>query len=284
MHSPKVNSVNLMPTTSAAPTPPSEGGVTAHSLSSEDKGNILLAPPSEDGATASPSAILDQAPGRVLAWQSSSERPLEFQGPCTAPVPRIVLPNPVLAGRLRFFTKNWQHITQDPWVLGIVSGLKLSFTHTPFQSKPPVLRVAQEEHRCISEEVQTLLEKGAIRLVPKGMEGQCFLSSVFTVPKKDGGRRPIINLKSLNKFIPHHHFKMEGIHSLRDIVLQGDFMIKLDLKDAFFSVPVHHSFQKYLGFKWEDREYLFQCMPFGLTSAPRIFTKLMRPVVTILRL
>ena len=41
---------------------------------------------------------------------------------------------------------------------------------------------------------------------------------------KDGGRRPIINLKSLNKFIVHHHFKMEGIQSLKDIVLQGDYM------------------------------------------------------------
>ena len=30
---------------------------------------------------------------------------------------------------------------------------------------------------------------------------------------------------------------MEGIQSLRDIILPGDFMIKLDLRDAYFSIP-----------------------------------------------
>ena len=60
-------------------------------------------------------------------------------------------------------------------------------------------------------------------------------------------------------------------------------MIKLDLEDAFFSVPVHPSCQKYLCFRWEDRTFQFTCMPFGLSSAPRIFTKILRPVITYLR-
>ena len=104
------------------------------------------------------------------------------------------------------------------------------------------MRVSSEERACISEETRVLLEKGAIVQVPQDEVAQCFLSSVFTVPKKGGGRCPIINLKSLNKFIPHHHFKMESIQSLKDIILRGDYMIKLDLKDAFFSVPIHPSF------------------------------------------
>ena len=43
-----------------------------------------------------------------------------------------------------------------------------------------------------------------------------FLSSIFLVPKKGGGHSPIINLKRLNEFVSHHHFKMEGIHMLKD--------------------------------------------------------------------
>lgn len=49
-------------------------------------------------------------------------------------------------------------------------------------------------------------------------EWQGFLSSIFPVPQKDGGHRPIINLKKLNDFIPHTHFKMEGIHMLKDLL------------------------------------------------------------------
>jgi hypothetical protein len=43
-----------------------------------------------------------------------------------------------------------------------------------------------------------LLGKGAIELVPPGQEGQGFYSTFFIVPKKDGGLRPILNLKPLN--------------------------------------------------------------------------------------
>ena len=49
-------------------------------------------------------------------------------------------------------------------------------------------------------------------------EWQGFLSSIFLVPQKDGGHRPIINLKKFNDFIPHTDFKMEGIHMLKDLL------------------------------------------------------------------
>jgi hypothetical protein len=55
---------------------------------------------------------------------------------------------------------------------------------------------------------------------------------MFVVPKKDGGWRPIINLKSLNSYLFTPHFKLESIQSLKDVLLQNDFMVKVDLKDA----------------------------------------------------
>ena len=68
-----------------------------------------------------------------------------------------------------------------------------------------------------------------------------FYLSLFLVPKKDGGLRPVINLKKLNEFIAPHHFKMEGIHTLKDLLRKGDWMTKVDLKDAYFMIPIHQS-------------------------------------------
>ena len=73
-------------------------------------------------------------------------------------------------------------------------------------------------------EIQNMVKKGAISPVVNLQDG--FLSTMFLVPKKGGGLRPIINLKKLNEFIPHHLFKMEGIHMLKDLLKQGDFMAK----------------------------------------------------------
>ena len=70
---------------------------------------------------------------------------------------------------------------------------------------------------------------------------------------------------------------------LRDLLRKGDFMIKIDLRDAYFTVPVWRNHQKFLRFLWKETMYEFACLPFGLSSAPRIFTKLMKPVVGLLR-
>ncbi len=78
-----------------------------------------------------------------------------------------------------------------------------------------------------------------------------FISSMFIVPKKDGGNRTVINLKPLNQFLVYEHFKMEGIHMLRDLLKQDDYLVKIDLKDAYLTVPIWKSHQKYLRFLWK---------------------------------
>ena len=56
-----------------------------------------------------------------------------------------------------------------------------------------------------------------------------FPSNIFTVKKKDGGNRPVINLKELNQYIPFLHFKMESLQSLKPLLQKNKFMCKLDL-------------------------------------------------------
>ncbi|KAM4702972.1 uncharacterized protein WCC33_011531 [Rhinophrynus dorsalis] len=126
-----------------------------------------------------------------------------------------------------------------------------------------------------------LLRKGAIRQAPAGPAG--FISNIFLVGKKNSGLRPVINLRALNECVLYRHFKMEGIHILRDLLLLSDWMIKIDLKDAYLTVPMAPSSQIFLQFSWHDQTWQFTCLPFGLSSAPRCFTKLLKPVVASLR-
>jgi hypothetical protein len=64
---------------------------------------------------------------------------------------------------------------------------------------------------------------------------------------------------------------------------RNDYLMKLDLKDAYYSVPIAEDHKKYLRFQYQGVTYEYQCLPFGLSSAPRAFTKLLKPVVATLR-
>ena len=60
-------------------------------------------------------------------------------------------------------------------------------------------------------------------------------------------------------------------------------MCKLDLKDAYFSVPLNPASRKFFRFLWSGKLYEFICLRFGLGSAPRTFTKLLKIPVLVLR-
>ena len=69
----------------------------------------------------------------------------------------------------------------------------------------------------------------------------------FLQAKKDDTYRMILNLKHFNKHICYKHFKMEGIQNVIDIVKPGVWIVaKVDLKDAFFTIPIYAPHKKYL--------------------------------------
>ena len=157
--------------------------------------------------------------------------------PIVKKIYRNVLPQVPLAGRLKYFQENWKILTNDSAILDLVQGYKIPFMGRvpPCQLSPPnPLRMSSAEQQIIDQEISNMLEKGAIsKATPCKNQ---FLSTLFIVKKRDGGNRPVINLKRLNCYIPYQHFKMEGLHLIKDLLREGDYMVKLDLKDAYFSL------------------------------------------------
>ena len=185
------------------------------------------------------------------------------------------------AGRISLFKLNWKALTQETWVIQTVTeGYQIPLISTPNQHSPPFSpHLSPEDTAIMEEEIQSLLQKQAISQIPTAIEG--FYSNMFIVPKKDGGQRPVINLKQLNRYVKSEHFKMEGLHTVKALLRKHDWMAKVDLKDAFFMVPVAPQFRQYLLFKLGKRIFQFNCLPFGLCTALRVFTKILKPAVEI---
>lgn len=112
----------------------------------------------------------------------------------------------------------------------------------------------------MSEQIKELLEKGAVEEC-ESCQGE-FILPIFLTPKPDGISRFILNLKKLNEFIVMEHFKLEDIRTARDLLHQNSFMVTIDLKDAYYVVPIKKSDRKYVRFKFKGKLLEFCCLPF----------------------
>ena len=144
-----------------------------------------------------------------------------------------------------------------------------------------MLRFSGAEKDAIDDEVDKLLNMHVIEPVYH-CAGE-YISSIFVRPKKDGTPRMILNLKDLNEFVVYHHFKMDTLESAIKLMKPNCWMASVDLKHAYFSVPMNRAFRKYLRFIWNGKLFQFTCLPQGLKSAPRLFTKITKPIYATLR-
>ena len=186
-----------------------------------------------------------------------------------------------VAGNLATHMQSWKSTTSDRSILDMVAGYSLEFDDMPFQTAVPHSSFSKDEELIIAAEIKKLLEKGVINEATHGANK--YISTVFTRPKKDGCHRLILNLKNLNQFVTYQHFKMESLQSAVQLIQKDSWIAVLDLKYAYYSVPTNPQHRKYLRFEFKDTLYEFTCLPNGLASAPRVFTKVMKPVIAILR-
>ena len=110
-----------------------------------------------------------------------------------------------------------------------------------------------------------------------------FYRRLFLVPKKNGKLRPVIDLSPLNKMTKVDYFQMETAASVRKAIEPGSWEVSIDLKDAYLHIPIHKAFRKFLRFTVDGEVFQFKSLPFGISTAPLVFTNLMEIVAAHIR-
>lgn len=191
-----------------------------------------------------------------------------------------------IGARLHRYARVWTEQVKESWVIDVVqAGHRCKFLFLPktLHFSPTQLPHNQQRAWIIFEYIQMLLQKGAIEPVPVQEQMQGFYSPLFLVQKKTGDLRPVLDLRDLNKLISVQSFKMESLQSIAQALSKGNWMLSLDLKDAYLHVPVNPQFHKYLRFAVSNQHYQFVCLLFGLSTSPRTFSKVVLPIIAILR-
>lgn len=78
---------------------------------------------------------------------------------------------------------------------------------------------------------------------------------------------------------------MESFNKALRMVTPNCYMGTIDLKDAYYcnTVPISNSDRKFMLFIWNGKLLEYTCLAMGLSSAPRVFKKLLKPVLSELR-
>ena len=189
-------------------------------------------------------------------------------------------------GRLKQCLPFWREVLQAPppvleWV---EYGYRLPLKHDP----PPYCRQnhsSTEVHKTFVEEaVHDLLENRCVRRVD---QKPIVCSPLSVVSNSAGKLRLVLNLKYLNQFMHTVKFKYEDLRTAALLFEKEEYLFKFDLKSGYHHLDIHPDQTRFLGFQWRKTEkpcyYVFAVLPFGLCTAPYVFTKLMRPLVRLWR-
>ncbi len=187
---------------------------------------------------------------------------------------------------LRQFISAWKVIPGiSRWLLNVIErGYTLQFRRRPPRFNGVVQSLTSPWNaQALRQEIGCLLEKGAVERVPPHELESGFYSRYFVVPKRDGGLRPILDLRPINRALCERQFRMVTLKQILAQIRPGDWFASVDLKDAYFHIQIAPHHRRFLRFAFENTAYQYSVLPFGLALAPRTFTKCVDAALSPLR-
>ena len=134
--------------------------------------------------------------------------------------------------------------------------------------------------------IQSLLHKGVISESEQKPTVVNPLTVAYTY-NKVGKPRLVLDCTHINKYLHKFRFRYEDIRVAEEMFENGSFLFTYDLKSAYHHIMINPIFRTYFGQAWvingEIKYYVFHCLPFGISVASHIFSKILRHVVKFLR-
>ena len=153
---------------------------------------------------------------------------------------------------------------------------------SPSSGIPPIRRgnsiFTGDDLREWQRTLMKYLRLGALRLAAHSSH----VSRAFMVPKPDGTKWLIVDLRPLNMHLANRRLRMVGLWDLAFHLPPGDHMIAWDVADAYFHVALFPSHVKYCTIRVNGHLWEIPVLPFGLKSSPYVLSKVVAPLVQFL--
>ena len=191
-------------------------------------------------------------------------------------------------GNLRANIEFWKSIGAPYFILSLIeNGYKLPFASSPEPVKLRNNKSARFHADFVDQAIHELVLSGRVCVVAKK---PLVVNPLSVSVQPCGKKRLILDLRHVNKCLLKQRVKFEDWKVALSYFTKGSYMFSFDLKSGYHHVEISQEHQTYLGFSWEVADsgdeifYVFTVLPFGLSTAPYVFTKLLKPLVKRWRL
>ncbi len=132
--------------------------------------------------------------------------------------------------------------------------------------KGKIYSLSIPEQKAMEEYISEALQQGYIRSSTSPAA-----SSFFFVAKKDGGLRPCIDYRSLNKITVKYRYPLPLVPSALEQLRGAKIFTKLDLRSAYNLIRIREGDERKTAFVTPTGHYEYLVMPYGLVNAPSVF-------------
>lgn len=152
----------------------------------------------------------------------------------------------------------------------------------PRRTDIPNREFCAEDTALIDETLEKLLRE---RTIEETTAHDAWVLSPLHVVRNDKKPRVVVDMRrsGLNEALDHLHLSMNGVRTVRELIMPGALMFSADIKSAFHHVRVAPRYRPLLAFRWRARLYRFRALPFGLSASPALLDKTLHPLLAYLR-
>ena len=136
--------------------------------------------------------------------------------------------------------------------------------------RTPPYRLPLEKRKIAEQEITKLLNQGIIEPCSSP-----WLSPLILVPKPDGSTRVVIDYRKINTKIKYDSHPLPRIDSCLEALANNKYFSSLDMKQAFHQIGISEKDKPKTAFSFGSNTYMYTRMPFGMSTCPAVFERLM---------
>ena len=176
---------------------------------------------------------------------------------------------------------SWEKIGVTEPVLSIIrEGYKLPLLTIPQSVLLRNNKSAFDNCSFVSKAIDDLLANQCINIV----DSQPWVVNPLSVSARDDGKKCLVlDLHHVNPHLYKYKFKCEDVTVAQQLLGEGYYPYTFDIKSAYHHVDILKAIERIWdssGSIMANQHFVFNALPFGLSTAPYTFTKLLKPVVS----